>query len=433
MKIHISAFGTRGDVQPSLALAVGLQRAGHQVTLATSGNYTSWIEAYGVGTHPTRFSIHEYMQRPEIRAALKSPNLLRGMALLRDMTRQNAAAQGEVWTAIQAAECVIEGPTATGALEAFQTRGTPAVFAVPVPFAPTGAFPSYFFGMSRRMLGKRYNLLTHALMHRLLWSTIGAPISDPLRRRLGLRPWRSFAELMAYGRSVGTPWLYGFSPHVLPKPGDWDEHQHITGYWFLDPPTQWQPTPELAHFLESGPPPVYIGFGSMGHGNPEHYTRLALRALALSGQRGLLLTGWGGLARQTTTADVFVVEDVPHAWLFPRVAAVVHHGGAGTTGAALRADVPNIVVPFASVDQVAWAERVATLGVGPRAPRISRLTAETLAEAITVAVNDAAMRARAAALGAAIRAEDGIGRAVELIERHAARVRGQRAAASAAP
>jgi UDP:flavonoid glycosyltransferase YjiC (YdhE family) len=186
-------------------------------------------------------------------------------------------------------------------------------------------------------------------------------------------------------------------------------------------------------FLESGPPPIYIGFGSMGHGNPEHTTRLALRALELSGQRGLLLTGWGGLTRQTTTSNVFVVEDVPHAWLFPRVAAVVHHGGAGTTGMGLRAGVPNIVVPFASVDQVAWAERVDTLGVGPRAPRISRLTAEELAEAITVAVNDAALRARAAALGAAIRAEDGIARAVEIIERQAARVQARRAAASAVP
>ena len=433
MKIHISAFGTREDVQPSLALAVGLQQAGHQVTLATSDNYTPWIEAYGVRTHPTRFSIHEYMQRPEIRAALKRPNLLRGMALLRDMTRQNAAAQGEVWPAIQEAECVIEGPTATGALEAYSTRGTPAVFAVPVPFAPTWAFPSFFFGMSRRSFGRRYNRLTHALMHRLLWSTIGAPISDPLRRRLGLRPWRSFAELMAYGRSVGTPWLYGFSPHVLPKPSDWDEHQHITGYWFLEPPPQWQPTPELVHFLESGPPPVYIGFGSMGHGNPEHHTRVALRALELSGQRGLLLTGWGGLTRQSMPPQVFFVEDVPHAWLFPRVAAVVHHGGAGTTGMGLRAGVPNIVVPFASVDQVAWAERVVTLGVGPRASRISRLTAERLAEAITVAVNDAALRARAAALGVAIRAEDGIAQAVETIERHAARVQARRAVAAAAP
>jgi sterol 3beta-glucosyltransferase len=348
------------------------------------------------------------------------------MALLRDMTRQNAAAQGEVWTAIQEAECVIEGPTATGALEAFQTRGTTAVFAVPVPFAPTGVFPSFFFGMSRRSLGKRYNRLTHALMHRLLWSTIGAPISNPLRRRLGLRPWRSFAELMAYGRSVGTPWLYGYSPQVLPKPGDWDEHQHITGYWFLEPPPAWRPAPELVHFLESGPPPVYIGFGSMGHGNPEHNTRLALRALELSGQRGLLLTGWGGLARQTMPPNVFIVEDVPHAWLFPRLAAVVHHGGAGTTGMGLRAGVPNIIVPFASVDQVAWAERVETLGVGPRAPRISRLAAEQLAQAITVAVNDAAMRARAAALGRAIRAENGIARAVEIIERHAARVQAGR-------
>jgi len=222
-----------------------------------------------------------------------------------------------------------------------------------------------------------------------------------------------------YARSLGTPSLYGYSPSVLPKPPDWDDYHHVTGYWFLDAQSDWQPSEDLLRFLESGPPPVYIGFGSMSHENPERQTRLALRALELTGQRGVLLTGWGGMSRLSAPPNVFFVDNVPHAWLFPRIGAVVHHGGAGTTGAGLRAGVPSIITPGGG-DQSAWADLVVKLGVGPRAPGIKSLTAEKLAKAINTAVNDSALRARAAALGEKILAENGIARAVEVIERHAA-------------
>ncbi len=306
-------------------------------------------------------------------------------------------------------------------MEAASQRGIPAVFASPVPFAPTRAFPSFFLGPLRFSLGAGYNSLTHALMHGVPWSAMGGPMTNPLRKKLGLRPWRSYSELLAYGRSLGAPMLYGFSAHVLPRPADWDRYQHITGYWFLEAQPAWSlhAATDLLRFLDSGPPPIYVGFGSMGHGNPERQTRLALRALELSGQRGVLLTGWGDLTRHATPPNVFFVDDVPHAWLFPRTAAVVHHGGAGATGAGLRAGVPSIITAFVA-DQPAWAERVAKLGVGPRVPGIKQLTAENLAEAIHFAVTDSTLRARAAALGGKIRAEDGVARAIEIIERHAA-------------
>lgn len=419
MKILISSYGTRGDVQPYLALAVGLQKAGHQVTLATSYNYTEWIESYGVNTHPTRFSMQEFTLTPEVQAVLKSGNYFRQMGVLREALRRNAEAHDEVWAAIQEAEFIIESPTSSGALEIVSRRGTPAVFAAPVPFAPTRAFPSFFFGMTRASLGAGYNYFTHGLMHRMLWNIMGGPITNPLRKKLGLRARRSYGEVLAESYRANVPWLYGFSAHVIPKPADWNEQQHITGYWFIEAPPGWQPSEDLVRFLESGPPPISIGFGSMAHEDPERQTHLALRALELSGQRGVLLTGWGGLTRQATSPNVFVVQDVPHSWLFPRVAAVVHHGGAGTTGEGLRAGVPNIITPFAPNDQMAWAERVVALGIGPRVPGIKALTAEKLAEAINTAVSDSAMRARAAALGEKIRAEDGIAHAVEIIERQA--------------
>jgi sterol 3beta-glucosyltransferase len=151
----------------------------------------------------------------------------------------------------------------------------------------------------------------------------------------------------------------------------------------------------------------------MNSDNPERQTRIALKALELTGQRGLLLTGWGGMAQQPSSPNVFFIENIPHSWLFPRVAAVVHHGGAGTTGAGLRAGIPSLLTPFGG-DQFAWADLVVKSGVGPKTPGIQKLTAEKLATSL----NDKSMRARAAVLGEKIRAENGIARAVEIIERH---------------
>jgi sterol 3beta-glucosyltransferase len=417
MNILISTFGVRGDVQPYLALAVGLQRAGHRVTLATSQNFSAWIESYGVHTHPTSFNFQEAMQKPEVQAVVQGKNLPRQLRLLRDAMSQSPAAQDSAWAAIQDADLVIQSPTGTGALEAASQRGIPVAFASPVPFTPTRAFPSFNMASLRFSLGGRYNLLTHKLAQRMMWNVMGGPMTNHLRTELGLQPWRSYGEMLAYARSVGAPWLYGFSGHVLPKPADWDETQHVTGYWFLEAPPDWSPDAGLLRFLDSGPPPVYVGFGSMSFMDPEGQTQLALSALKLSGQRGLVLTASNGLARQSVPANVFCVDNVPHTWLFPRMAAVVHHGGAGTTGAGLRAGVPSVITPYAPNDQPAWAEQAATLGVGLRLPGFKQLSAEKLAQAIDMAVNDAALRARAAALGEKIRAEEGVARAVEIIER----------------
>lgn len=421
MNILISTFGVRGDVQPYLALAVGLQAAGHRVTLATSQSFTAWIENYGVHAHPTSFNFQEAMQQPEAQAIVQGRNFPRQMRLLREAMDQSPAAQESAWVAIQEADLVVQSPTGVGALEAASQRGIPVAFASPVPFTPTRAFPSFNMPSLRFSLGVRYNLLTHKLAQRMMWNVMGSPMSAHLRTTLGFRPWRSYNELLAYARSVGAPWLYGFSAHVVPRPADWDETQHVTGYWFLDPPPSWAPDPDLLRFLESGPPPVYIGFGSMSFMDPEGQTQLALRALELSGQRGVVLTSSENRGHQVVPPGVFFVDNVPHIWLFPRMAAVVHHGGAGTTGSGLRAGVPNVITPYAPNDQPAWAERVARLGVGLRLPGFKQLSAEKLAQAIDTAVNDAALCARTAALGEKIRAEDGVARAVEIIEQRARR------------
>lgn len=419
MNITITSHGTRGDVQPYLTLAVGLQNAGHRVTLVTSYNYTDWIESYGIQTHPTQFSIQEFMKKLEVQAIIKGHNFIKQLQVFREMMGEGPKAMEDVWAAIQNADFVIQSPTSSGALEAAQTRGIPVAMAYPVPFAPTQAYPSIFLGSARISFGGGYNRLTHRIMHRMLWGSMSGPMTTTLSKKLTLPAMRSFAQQAEYMRQNDIPSLYGFSEQVLPRPTDWDENQHITGYWFLDTPSDWQPSPELLQFLESGPPPVYVGFGSMAVGKPEEKTWLILKALEMSGQRGVVLTGWGGLTRQTAPPNIFFVDDVPHGWLFPRMSALVHHGGAGTTGEGVRAGVPTIITPLGA-DQFFWAERMVKVGVGPKAPFFKSLTAESLAQAIRTTVQDQGMHARAAALGEKIRAENGIARAVEIIEHYAA-------------
>jgi UDP:flavonoid glycosyltransferase YjiC (YdhE family) len=214
----------------------------------------------------------------------------------------------------------------------------------------------------------------------------------------------------------GQPVLYGFSRHVVPVPVGGARERHVTGYWWLPASGSWRPPEALEAFLAADGPVVSIGFGSMASEDPAALTELVLGAVRAAGVRALLLTGWGGLTSIAQTDEVFVADSIPHEWLFPRMTAVVHHGGAGTTGAAFRAGVPAVVVPF-TVDQPFLASRVAALRTGPTPIRRKRLTQERLADALHRAVTDEAMRVRAAELGASVRAEDGVGEAVRQLGR----------------
>jgi UDP:flavonoid glycosyltransferase YjiC (YdhE family) len=214
------------------------------------------------------------------------------------------------------------------------------------------------------------------------------------------------------------PLLYCYSSAVAPPPDDWGDWIDVTGYWFLDRPTDWTPPEELAAFLDDGPPPVYVGgFGNMTNRDPRELARMVVHALAKTGQRAVILTGWGGLQRSELPPGICAVDWVPFDWLLPRVSAVVHHGGSGTTAASLRAGVPTVVVPF-FLDQFFWGRRVHALGVGPEPILRSRLTADALTEAIRTVTTDGGMRQRAEALSRRIRAEDGVARAVATFERH---------------
>jgi UDP:flavonoid glycosyltransferase YjiC (YdhE family) len=291
--------------------------------------------------------------------------------------------------------------------------GLPFLQAYYIPFTPTRSYPSFVLARLPFRPGGPLNRLSYHLARQMMWQ--GFRAADAVARRevldLPTAPvWGPFGS----NHFHQGPVLYGFSPSVIPRADDWGDDVHVTGYWFLDPPSDWSPPPTLMAFLEAGPAPVYVGFGSMTHRRPEETADLVLRALARAGQRAVVLAGWGGLRRADLPDTVFMVDSVPFSWLFPRVAAVVHHGGAGTTSAGLRAGVPSILVPFFG-DQFYWGQRVAALGVGPEPVPRKGLTVERLTQAIQRAVTDEAMRQSAADLGSRIEAEDGIARAVAVV------------------
>jgi sterol 3beta-glucosyltransferase len=409
MRILIMTMGTRGDVQPYIALALGLSRAGHSVTLATLTAFEDMVREHGLAFAPLRGDFLEMLQTPQGKAAVVGKaNPLELWRQARPRLRRLLDEQPE---AARGADAIIFHPKTMGGQSLAERFDVPGIMALLQPlYAPTRTFASML--MPADNLGGALNLASHRLTN---WA-MGAAVSGVLNRwreeSLGLGPVRD--QLTLHGRPL--PRIYGYSPQVLPAPPDWAPECAVAGYWFLERAPDWRPPERLEAFLQDGPPPVYVGFGSMPSRDAQAQTRLVLEALAQSGQRGVLATGWGGLAAADVPADVYLLDAAPHDWLFPRVAAVVHHGGAGTTAAGLRAGVPNVICPFFG-DQPFWGRRVAALGVGPQPCPQQRLSVGRLAEAIRAAVEDSAMRERAAVLGARIRAEDGVARAVELVER----------------
>jgi UDP:flavonoid glycosyltransferase YjiC (YdhE family) len=258
------------------------------------------------------------------------------------------------------------------------------------------------------------NRLTHVAANQAFWQLCRRPVNG-WRGRLGL-PDHPFLGPYRRMREERRPLLYGFSPAVVPRPADWDPWVHVTGYWFLPEPAGWQPPDELEEFLGDGPPPVCIGFGSMRPRDPEALSDAVVGALRRTGRRAVVQAGWAGLGA-ADEPGILVAGEIPHSWLFPRAAAVVHHGGAGTTAAALRAGRPSVVAPFFA-DQFFWGRRVARLGVGPPPIPQRHLTAEKLATALRGALEDAGMRDRAAALGRRVDREEGVERAAGVLDAH---------------
>jgi len=418
MKLTLLTLGSRGDVEPFVALAVGLRRAGHVAKIVTSPKYHAWIQSYGVDVHPLRFDLVDLLRANETARKEGRKSKAKVASAKEALNDGLMQACDDYLEASQGADFVVQGGVAHGGVEIAEALNIPMAFAYLHPFMPTAAFPSFYLPL-RGSLGGGYNRFTHRLALKIIWNHYGPALNRWRSQRFGLAPWQSYMEMLSARDHCGAPSLLGYSPALLPRPLDWHPGCQITGAWHLDPPPGWQPSAELTEFLERGPPPIYAGFGSMRGSDPQRLTREVLIALRDSGQRGVLLSGGGGgLVKQPAGDDVFFVDDAPHSWLFQRMAAVVHHGGAGTTANAAHAGVPSIIAPRV-VDQYAWAERVQTLGIGLSPARMARLNAERLTPALRAVATDETLRRKAAEFGRVVREENGVARAVALIEAHA--------------
>ncbi len=416
MRIAIIAMGTRGDVQPYLALGKGLQAVGHSVRLLTHENFEQLVNSYGLEFWPARGNVQAIMESPKLRELLEKGNFLAITAYTSKAAQQAAldwAEDGLV--ACQGMDLLIAGVGGLFvALALAEKLELPLLQAYVFPFTPTKAFPAILFPRFVSKFGGLVNWLSHVFFRQIMWQ--GARKGDRLARQKVLDlPAAPFWGLYNSSHLRRYPILYGFSPSIMPKPADW-KNTCITGYWFLDEAADWIPPAALVDFLDRGTPPIYIGFGSMGSRNPEQTADLILQAIALTGQRAILQSGWGGLSKTDLPDTVFIVDSISHSWLFSRVAAVVHHGGAGTTAAGLRAGVPTIIIPFFG-DQPFWGRRVAELGVGTDPIPRKQLTAKKLAAAIHQAVNDRSIRQQAALLGEKIQAENGIANVVNIVQK----------------
>jgi len=414
MHIALLTYGSRGDVQPFVALALGLQKAGHAVRLAAPARFAGLAALHAVPFAPLAGEPAEISRRLND-AGGNSLRMVGAMqeyifAIAPEVVRQIKAA-------VQDADLVAHSFLFTTGGHAFARElGLPDVSVQTFPiFAPTRAFPAVAFP---NVPPGALSWLTHWLATQIFWHGGNLGYYRLRKKAPDDFPKQVFWPFTPTEDRPLTPLLLAVSQAVLPRPDDWSSPSiRIPGYFFLDTP-DYRPAPELADFLSAGEAPVCVSFGSMVNRRAELIGRAVLESLAATGQRGVILTGWDGWRPAHSPEDVLYLEAAPHGWLFPRCRVIVHHGGGGTTAAGLRAGVPNVVVPFAA-DQPFWGKRVAALGAGPEPIPVRRLDANRLTAALRRALDDAPMRQAAAEIGLRIRREDGVGNAVRLIEAHA--------------
>ncbi|MFE0137104.1 glycosyltransferase [Streptomyces sp. NPDC059037] len=413
MHVLIVTAGSWGDVAPYTGLGVRLRSVGYEVTLATHERFEQAVTAHGLGFRALPVDPRQELASQVGQGLARAVSPPVAMARVARMARafMPRLTRGVADAVRQGADVVLSSTVTDPMCAALgEALGLPSIGVYLQPVQPTGAFPPMLAG--GRSFGSQGNLLAAYA----LWAgtdRIFAPAVGALRRELGL-PRRRFGGMLGLprGRSV----LHGFSPRIVPRPTDWPQGHEVCGYWWPQTPPGWEPDRRLLDFLDAGPPPVFAGFGSFVTADAERLSTLLADAMRRAGVRGIIQAGWSGLHAEND--DLITVQEVPHAWLFPRTAAVIHHAGAGTTAAGLRAGVPSVPVPV-QLDQHFWAARLHTLGVSPRPLRYQHLTAQRLSSALTSAVKSSALRARARDIAAALAREDGARQVLTAIERFA--------------
>ncbi|KAK4052047.1 Sterol 3-beta-glucosyltransferase [Microbotryomycetes sp. JL201] len=427
-------IGSRGDVQPYIALCKGLMAEGHSCTIASHAEYRNWVEGHGiqfaeVGGDPADLMelmiAHDFFTISFMKEAI---GRFRGW--LDDLLES-------AWHACQNTDVLIESPSAIAGYHIAEALRIPYYRAFTMTWTRTRAYP-HAFAVPEVKMGGGYNFMTYTMFDQVFWRAMSGQVNRWRKKTLGLNS--TNLELMQQHK---IPFLYNFSPTIVPPPLDWRENIHVTGYWYLDNPddsskSKWEPPQDLLDFLDKAKrldkKVVFIGFGSIIIPDPEEMTRIVTEAVSKADVYAIVAKGWSDRSKSKTDSEetkreieeqerkeaqimkkdyIYNIKSIPHDWLFPKIHAAVHHGGAGTTGASLRAGLPTIIKPFFG-DQYFYADRVATLGIGSC---IRNMTVDNLANAIKTAVSDEKQIARAKLTGDAIRKEDGVGNAIECIYR----------------
>ncbi len=408
MKITLLTYGSQGDVEPFVVLGKGLIQAGHQVILAAPKNFEFLVNIKGIEFVGFPGNPQQMVQDLVDRAGNNWWRMVTSLSSF--VLPLGLEVSQKAREACRDADLVVHSflMTNTG-YEIARENGIPDISAQTFPvFASTGAFPAPV--APDLPLGGLYRRFTHGFVTQTFWQ--GSRIIYRAVRKKNpelplLTGWPFDPK-----NDWQTPILYAFSPQIIPRPADWGENVHITGYWFSDDPVDWTPSDKLLDFIKNGSPPIAVVFGSTVTKKFQGIREKIQEALEISGQRGIFV---GDKSDPGTSSRVFYQTDyTPYEWLFERSTAVIHHGGAGTTGKALRAGLPNIVVPFTS-DQPFWGRRVYKLGAGPKPISPRKLSAAQLAQAIDSTINDQEIRSRVETISQGLRNENGAAQAIKII------------------
>ncbi|GLK66649.1 glycosyltransferase [Hansschlegelia plantiphila] len=405
-RISLLTLGTRGDTAPCLALARALAAAGHDVTVGALGRYQRLVAKdkrlrfVSIGDTLDSFldsDVARLLADQGVLARLKLPFIMQRM-----ISRLTAELMEGCRRAIGDADLIVHHPLLIFAPDLARHAGIPAIMAAAQPVAPTGAFPLCVLGLPD--VGRTLNRATYRLV--------------ALERMMTAHRLRAFLRGRGPPASappaLSTTTMFAYSPTIVPRPLDWEDGVVVTGCWRARPRKRWRLSSELEAFLSDGAPPVYIGFGSMPW-NPRRNRDLIVEAVRLWGGRAVIGRGWGGVETADLPRGFFAVGDTPHDLMFPKVAAVVHHGGAGTTATGLAAGRPSFVTPMV-MDQPFWGERVHALGAGPPPVRLAKLDPPRLAAALEDLVSNPSYAAAAGVVAQALARENGLAAAVRLVE-----------------
>ncbi|KAI0110383.1 UDP-glucose,sterol transferase [Nemania sp. FL0031] len=430
LNILVQVVGSRGDVQPFIALGLALKTHGHRVRIATHDVFQQLVTSSGLSFYPVGGDPAELMAY-----MVSSPHLVPDLATLRAgaISRKRHMYEEMLkgfWDACLAndpqtsapfvADAIIANPPSFAHIHCAEALGIPCHLVFTMPWSSTGAFAQPLAGITLDMKGKKVgksvsktNYVSYAAVNFLTWQGLGDIVNRWRVESLDLQAVPS-TEGPHLIETLKVPFTYCWSPSLVAKPPDWGDHIDVCGFFFRNPPP-YTPPDDLAQFLRSGKSPIYIGFGSIVVGDATGLMSMVLSAVRAAGVRAVISRGWSNLAADRSD-DVFFIGDCPHEWLFQQVTAVVHHGGAGTTACGLRYGRPTVIVPFFG-DQPFWGAVVSQAGAGPVPLPYESLTSQKLAQAIRFCLSPAAQEA-ASALACKIAAEDGVANAVDSIHHH---------------